>query len=106
MGKFQTAGLMVGDRLKVADVIENDGEALIVVLWFSNPSAGLRRPEYVLPLKSVRYLENTTDPHRPRYLVDGVFPASLFAGTASRNERRQFGVCKGPKIVLPLLSTQ
>ena len=101
----KSACLMVGGRMSLADTIEHEGERLIVVLWYGNPAEGLRRPEYVIPLASVPYKENHTDPKFPQYLVDGVFPETLFDGSATRPERRRFGVRKGPDIAFPLETT-
>ncbi|MER9505989.1 hypothetical protein [Mesorhizobium sp. M0579] len=96
--------LMIGPALHLRDVIEHDNKLLIVVLWYANLAAGLRRPECVIPLASVPHEINETDPKFPRYLVDGIFPESLFLGTASENELQQYGVQKGPNATFPILS--
>ena len=104
--QFQSAGIMVQDRITIHDVIEHQGEQLIVVLWFANRDLGVKRPEYVVPLKSVPHHDLSSDPRFPyRWGVDGVFPGSLFDGTASRAERRRFGVRKGPDVTFPLKPT-
>jgi hypothetical protein len=102
-----SAGMMVDDRICVQETIEHEGEVLVVVLWYSNPKLGLRRPEYVIRLTSLKYQVNDSDPKFPyRYLVDGVFPKSLFDGTATQEERLRFHVRKGPNITFPLETTK
>lgn len=101
--KLQSAGMMVGDRMTLHDVIEFGGERLIVVLWFGNKDLGLRRPEFVIPLKSVPHHDLSSDPQFAyRWGIDGAFPKSLFDGTAQRAERRRYGVRKGPDVTFPL----
>ena len=45
----------IGNKLTLMDAIEHDGEILVVVLWYGKETEGLRWPEYVLPLASVRH---------------------------------------------------
>ena len=94
----------IGNKLTLLDAIEHDdGETLVVVLWYWKETEGLRWPEYVLPLASVRHrvLDPSTDPYR--YFLTDPLPAELFLGTATRQQRKHFGVRKGPKVMFPVI---
>lgn len=98
----KSVGVVVNQRLCLTDSITHEGEVLFVVLWFSNRSEGLKRPEYVLHPSKVRHQDIGPEGHPCRYLINDPLPASLFDGTASRQERRRFGVQKGPDVLYPL----
>ena len=49
----------VGSKLTLMDAIEHDEEIMVVVLWYGKETEGLRWPEYVLPLASVRHRSST-----------------------------------------------
>ena len=99
-------GAMVDGRLSVFTGIEHEGEPLAVVQWIGNQSAGLRKPVYVLPIRSVRH-QFFDDPKAPfRYQLTDPLPGFLFDGRATRQQRRQFGVRKAPDVSLPLTSSQ
>lgn len=86
------------------DVIEHEGEKLIVLLWDGNIKLGLRRPALVLPLASAPHQDMGPGSHPFRYGVNPSFqlPMSIPDGRSSRSERRQYGVCKGPAVTFPL----
>jgi hypothetical protein len=93
----------IGGKLTLMDAIEHDGETLVVVLWYGKETEGLRWPEYVIPLASVRHrvLDQPTDPYR--YFLTDPLPADLFLGTATRQRRKHFSVLKGPKVMFPIM---
>jgi len=93
----------VGNRPRLIDAIEHDGETLVVVLWYGKEQEGLRWPEYVLPLASVRHQVLDQPPDPRLYSLNDPLPAELFLGTATRQQRKQFGVRKGPKVMFPLI---
>lgn len=96
------AELMVGQHLCHADVIEYEGELLLVALWFGNPSLGLRRPERVIPLASLDF-QTDENPHTlARYRVNGVFPDELFANDVSNAVATKFQARQGPNVTFPL----
>ncbi len=99
----QAVQAMAGDRLCALDAIELGDEILAILTWLGNPKEGLRKPEYVLPIKAVRHQDLSADPAAPcKWAINISLPLSLFDGTASRQVRRQFGVRKGPTLTLPL----
>ncbi|MCA1403678.1 hypothetical protein I6F26_03545 [Ensifer sp. IC3342] len=99
----QAVHVTVGDKLGALDAIELGGEILVVLTWLGNPSEGLRRPEYVLPLSAVRHQDLSADPAAPcKWAINVTLPRSLFDGSASRQVRRQFAVRSGPPLTLPL----
>lgn len=100
-----SVGVIVDRKLCLVDALEDENGVLAVVLWYGNRQLGLRRPEYVLPLAKVAHQDLGPDAHPFRYGVTGPLPRSLFDGTAGRNERRQYGVKKGPDIEFPLEPT-
>lgn len=86
--------------------LEIGGEVLVVLTWLGNKDAGLRRPEYVLPLASIPHQAREPDAGSPyRWILTGTLPMSLFDGSASRQVRRQHGVSPGPALNLPLPGT-
>ncbi|RDL49026.1 hypothetical protein BLJAPNOD_00122 [Ensifer sp. M14] len=96
----------VAGRTCSLSALEIGGEVLVVLTWLGNKDAGLRRPEYVLPLASVPHQAREPDAYSPyRWILTGTLPMSLFDGSASRQVRRQHGVSPGPTINLPLPST-
>lgn len=101
-----SVGIFVSDKLCAFDAIECETGALIVALWFANQGEGVRRPEFVIPLKSVRHqvADNGTAP--VKYLVNDPMPKSLFDGSASRQQRRQFHVRKGPEVHFPITQSR
>ena len=98
----QSVAVIVGSKPRLIDAIDHDGEILVVVLWYGKESEGLRWPEYVLPLASVRHrVLDHADGSRGYSLTDPL-PAELFLGTATRQQRKHFGVRKGPKVMFDL----
>ncbi|MGH6805765.1 MAG: hypothetical protein ACREEJ_02780 [Ensifer adhaerens] len=86
--------------------LEIGGEVLVVLTWLGNKDAGLRRPEYVLPLASIPHQSREPDAGSPyRWILTGTLPMSLFDGSASRQVRRQHGVSPGPALNLSLPGT-
>lgn len=100
-----SVGIFVGDKFCAFDAIETANGILIVALWYGNPAEGLRRPEYVIPLSSVRHQVAPIGAGPVQFLVNDPMPKSLFDGSASRQMRRQFHVEKGPDITFPLQTT-
>jgi hypothetical protein len=97
-----SVGIFVDDKLCAFDAIESEAGPLIVVLWFGNQAEGVRRPEYVIPLRSVRHQVDETGTGPVKYLVNDPMPKSLFDGSASRQQRRRFHVRSGPEIHFPI----
>ena len=99
----QAVQALVGDKLCTFDAIELGGEILAVLSWLGNIEKGLRKPQYVLPVKSIRHQDLSADPAAPcKWGINVPLPMSLFDGTASRQVRRQFSVRNGPALTLPL----
>ncbi|QPC87203.1 hypothetical protein GA830_10970 [Mesorhizobium sp. NBSH29] len=98
----KSVGVMVNRRLCLTDAITHEGEVFFVLLWFSNKSEGQKRPEYVIHQSKVRHQDIGVGGRPCRYMISDPLPASLFDGTASRQERRQFGVRRGPDVTYPL----
>lgn len=93
----------VAGRACSLSALEIGGEVLVVLTWLGNKEAGLRRPEYVLPLAAIAHQTREPDARSPyRWILTGTLPMSLFDGSASRQVRRQHGVGPGPAISLPL----
>ncbi|MGF6172900.1 hypothetical protein [Ensifer sp. 4252] len=93
----------VSGRTCALSALEIGGEVLVVLTWLGNKDAGLRRPEYVLPLASIPHQSREPDASSPyRWVLTGTLPMSLFDGSASRQVRRQHGVSPGPALNLPL----
>lgn len=103
---MEKAQLMVGQRLCLADVIEYQGERLIVALWFANPSLGLRRPEIVIPLASTAHQTDENPRVLIRHYVEGVFPEGLLSGQISNEEAQRFQARKGPDVTFPMETSQ
>lgn len=93
---------IIDRRLCLFDAITHEGELLFVVIWYANNAEGKKRPEYVLPASKVTHQDMGEDAYPFRYMINDPLPKSLFDGTAGRQERRQYGVCKGPAITYPL----
>lgn len=98
---MERALVMIGDRFHHLDVIEFKDEVLVVFQWFWNEEQQLRRPEYVVPLSSLKHQINDSDPGLPRYLVNGAFPANILDPDAEFH-RNLVGIRKGPDLILPL----
>jgi hypothetical protein len=90
------AALMVGRRTALVDVIEWRGELYVVMLWYASQTGGLRKPQWIVPLKALPHAVNTTDPKYPRYLISVVFPEQLHWAKADRAERQRYKVIAGP----------
>lgn len=101
-----SVGIFVGDKLCAFDAIESETGTLIVALWFANQGEGVRRPEYVIPLKSVRHQIDDSGTGPVKYLVNDPMPKSLFDGSASRQTQRQFHVRKWPEIHFSLAQSR
>lgn len=95
-------GVFVDGKLSVITGIEHEGEPLAVLQWIGNPSIGQRKPVYVLPIKSVRHQLHNDLKAPFRYQLTDPLPGFLFDGTATRQQRRQYGVRKAPDVSLPM----
>ena len=96
------ATLMIETRLSLVDLIDWNGELWVVMLWYANQDEELRKPRFVMPLSAVKHHVNTTDPKRPRYLIEGVFPEQPHWDRATRVERRHLKIRRGPDFAFPM----
>ncbi len=79
-----------GSAMYAAEAIEYGGRVLIVAEWLTNPSLGLKKPRYSIPLDTLAHqnLVGTDAPYH--YVVNQPLPRSLFDGTATAPELAAF----------------
>ena len=107
MSKLEAIQLLVYDRMRIFAVIEHSGQRYIVLTWLANKAAKVRKPEYVLPLESVDWVDLSSDLHaRCRYGASGVFPASLLDRDQLRNGIPGFQIEEGPPVGFPMETIQ